>query len=77
MPVDIRHEVQKQYLQWQQRRQADDDGKTDHENLGEIAGQQIERKAADIVEDDTAFSDRMDDSLEGVIEQHHSFNGRS
>jgi hypothetical protein len=65
---DVGDKIQEQDLQRQQRqRQAEDHGETDDEDLSEIAGQQIQRKAPDSVEDDTAFPHRLDDRREGEV----------
>ena len=58
-------------MQRQQRqRQAGEAGGQQHEDLGDVAAEQIEDELADVVEDDAALFDGRRDRLEPIVLEH-------
>ena len=65
----IRHQIQPEEVEWLQRqREAGSTGDEKHQDLGEIAAEQIEDELPDVVVDNAAF---FDGRGHGALAQRH------
>ena len=63
----VGHQIQPQQLQRQERQRRPAARRQQHQDLGDVAAEQVEDELADVVEDDAAFFDGGREGLEAVV----------